>query len=397
MTLHSLVLISDSFSCNCNSIQSPVSIVHLRVNLILSHPLLRLYINYSIFQCKSVHTEFQLAQQCIQISTRINSSSVHTYIFVCFTLRVILQGFVTQNATMGSQPIRIQLGKILREIVAGKSCGKLLRENLAGNCCGTILREIVAGKSCGKLLPGNSCGKILREILAGKSCGKFLWENLAGNSCGKWMRGKSQFKKGIDWWKFSIWNRVMGSQPIRIQLGKILQEIVAGKSCRKILREIVAGNCCRKILRENLAGNCCGKILREILAGKSCGKILWEIVAGNCCGKILQEIVAGKSCGQWRRGKSQFKKGIDWWKFSIWNRVKGSQPIRIQLGKILREIVAGNCCGKILWEIVAGKSCGKLLRENLAGNSCRKILWEILAGKSCGKFLREMDEAKKPI
>ena len=23
------------------------------------------------------------------------------------------------------------------------------------------------------------------------------------------------------------------------------------------------------------------------------------------------------------------------------------------------------------------------------GNSCRKILWEILAGKSCGKFLRE--------
>ena len=36
-------------------------------------------------------------------STRINSSSVHTYIFVCFTLRVILQGFVTQNATETSQ------------------------------------------------------------------------------------------------------------------------------------------------------------------------------------------------------------------------------------------------------------------------------------------------------
>ena len=35
-------------------------------------------------------------------STRINSSSVHTYIFVCFirnSLRVTLQGFVTQNAT----------------------------------------------------------------------------------------------------------------------------------------------------------------------------------------------------------------------------------------------------------------------------------------------------------
>ena len=51
---------------------------------------------------------------------------------------------------MGSQPIRIQLGKILREIVAGKSCGKLLRENLAGNCCGKILREILAGNGGGE-------------------------------------------------------------------------------------------------------------------------------------------------------------------------------------------------------------------------------------------------------
>ena len=44
-----------------------------------------------------MHNQFQLAQQCIQISTRINSSNVHTYIFVCFirnSLRVILQGFV---------------------------------------------------------------------------------------------------------------------------------------------------------------------------------------------------------------------------------------------------------------------------------------------------------------
>ena len=39
----------------------------------------------------------------VTTSTRINSSSVHTYIFVCFirnSLRVILQGFVTQNATL---------------------------------------------------------------------------------------------------------------------------------------------------------------------------------------------------------------------------------------------------------------------------------------------------------
>ena len=64
----------------------------------ISLPLLRLYINYSI----SNAIQFIHVQQCIQISTRINSSSVHTYIFVCFirnSLRVILQGFVTQNAT----------------------------------------------------------------------------------------------------------------------------------------------------------------------------------------------------------------------------------------------------------------------------------------------------------
>ena len=38
----------------------------------------------------------------VTTSTRIKSSSVHTYIFVCFirnSLRVTLQGFVTQNAT----------------------------------------------------------------------------------------------------------------------------------------------------------------------------------------------------------------------------------------------------------------------------------------------------------
>ena len=44
----------------------------------------------------------------------------------------------------------------------------------------------------------------------------------------------------------------------------------------------------------------------------------------------------------------------------------------------------GKSCGKLLWEIVGGKSHG-----NLAGKSCGKILWEIVAGKSCGKFLLE--------
>ena len=97
--------------------------------------------------------------------------------------------------------------------------------------------------------------KILWENLVGNSCGKFLWEILVGNSCGKWRRGKSQFKKGSDWWKFSIWNRVMGSQPISIQLRKILQENLVGKSCGKFLWENVVGNCCGKILREIPVGN----------------------------------------------------------------------------------------------------------------------------------------------
>ena len=51
----------------------------------------------------------------------------------------------------------------------------------------------------------------------------------------------------------------MGSQPISIQL-------------RKILQENLVGNCCRKILRDNLAGNSCGKFLREILVGNGGGE-----------------------------------------------------------------------------------------------------------------------------
>ena len=170
---------------------------------------------------------------------------------------------------MGSQPIRIQLRKILRE-------------NLAGNSCGKILREI---------LVGNSCGKILRENLAGNSYRKILWEILMGNCCGTRRRGKSQFKKGSDWWKFSIWNRVMGSQPIRIQLGKILQENLAGKSCGKFLWENLAGNSCGKFLWENLVGNSCGKFLQENLVGNSCRKFLQENLVGKSCGKFLREIL----------------------------------------------------------------------------------------------------------
>ena len=45
----------------------------------------------------------------------------------------------------------------------------------------------------------------------------------------------------------------------------------------------------------------------------------------------------------------------------------GSQPIRMQLGKILQENLAGKSCGKFLQEIPVGKSCGKFLQETLVG------------------------------
>ena len=106
MTIHTLVLIVDRFSCNCNSIQSPVSIVHLRVILTYLIPLLRVYINQHSSNAHSVQfrvqysaVQFQLVQQCIQISTRINSSMyiVHTSFVsleTTFYIACIQQGFV---------------------------------------------------------------------------------------------------------------------------------------------------------------------------------------------------------------------------------------------------------------------------------------------------------------
>ena len=59
--------------------------------------------------------------------------------------------------------------------------------NLVGNAAGNL-----AGNLMGNLL-GNAAG------------------NLVGNSMGQGEGGKSLFNKGSDWWKFCIWNRVMGS------------------------------------------------------------------------------------------------------------------------------------------------------------------------------------------
>ena len=137
---------------------------------------------------------------------------------------------------------------------------------------------------------------------------------------------------------------------------KILQEILVGKSCRKIWQ---------KILQEKVVGNSCGKILLE--NGESTNKNpAQENLVGKSCRKILQENLAEKSGRTGRRGQNQFKKGSDWWKFSIWNRVMGSHPVRIQLRKVLREILQ-----EILWKNLAGQGGGdkaNLRKAVIGGN-----------------------------
>ena len=53
---------------------------------------------------------------------------------------------------MGSEPIRIQLGKFLWENLAGNSCGKILWENLAGNLVEKVLM-VCNGSKNGKKPP----------------------------------------------------------------------------------------------------------------------------------------------------------------------------------------------------------------------------------------------------
>ena len=81
MTVHTLVHSSDSFSCNCNSLSSPLSIViqeqfsHFSSTVAIVHK--PVYFPYILI--------FNFVQQCIQISTRINSSIyIHTSVFVSF-------------------------------------------------------------------------------------------------------------------------------------------------------------------------------------------------------------------------------------------------------------------------------------------------------------------------
>ena len=84
MTIHTLVLTVDSFSCNCNSMNSSLSIDFKTISH-LAQAMVHVYKYQCIFHCNHFSTNFNFMQQCIQISTRINSSMyIHTPAFVSF-------------------------------------------------------------------------------------------------------------------------------------------------------------------------------------------------------------------------------------------------------------------------------------------------------------------------
>ena len=83
MTIHTLVPPIDSFSCNCNSMNSSLAI-DFEEHFSLSSSYCCVCINTSVFS-NVIIQDFNFVQQCIQISTRINSSMyIRTSVFVSF-------------------------------------------------------------------------------------------------------------------------------------------------------------------------------------------------------------------------------------------------------------------------------------------------------------------------
>ena len=98
MTIHTLVLTVDSFSYNCNSIGRSMS-KGLQEHFSLSSSYCCMCINTSVF---SNVTHFNFVQQCIQISTRINSSMyICTSVFVSFETYPIFN-MVQENFSLSS-------------------------------------------------------------------------------------------------------------------------------------------------------------------------------------------------------------------------------------------------------------------------------------------------------
>ena len=222
--------------------------------------------------------------------------------------------------------------------------------------------------------------------------GKILWEILAGKSCGKRRRGKANLRKAVIGGNLAFWIGWWGANQSGSSSGKSwrksLWENLAGKSCEKLLQKNFVENHCGKILWEILAGKSCRKSLQKNLVENHCGKILWEILAGKSCRKSLQKNLVGKEGGE----KDNLRKAVIGGNLAFWIGWWGANQSGSSLGKsrekFLQEILAGNPCRKILWEILAGNPSGIIFG---------KILGEILAIYPCGKILWEKKEGKKPI
>ena len=84
MTLHSLVLRCDSFSCHCNSINSFIVNCYPRAILTFLLLCMQLYKSQCIFHTVSQFDHSSYMCSNVSRSTRINSSNVHMYILRLF-------------------------------------------------------------------------------------------------------------------------------------------------------------------------------------------------------------------------------------------------------------------------------------------------------------------------
>ena len=96
MTLHSLVLRCDTFSCHCNSIIPSLSIV---IQEQFSHfsSFLRLYKSQCIFHTVSQFNHSSYMCSNVSRSTRINSSNVHMYILRLFYIASSIRIYILIN------------------------------------------------------------------------------------------------------------------------------------------------------------------------------------------------------------------------------------------------------------------------------------------------------------
>ena len=153
---------------------------------------------------------------------------------------------------MGSQPIRIQLGKILRENLVGNAVGNLVRNaagNLAGNLVGNpaekVLMVVTGLKMANNTKIGN-CWHLLesfKPITTTKTLSNYFYlveEVLNFDLVG-------HIRKSVNNW---LQKCIFMGNPVGIFQN---MQVICGKCCGKF-----CGKCCRKCFRKS-----CGKWLGE--------------------------------------------------------------------------------------------------------------------------------------